>query len=310
MSSLEDLSLKFQSPRSHPGGTLRSSQSPQRTILPALRVFQFEGVTEYLEELVIRISTPRLEKMIITFFDEIYFNTPRLAQFINCTPTLRALDEAHVHVVVPDIASIGFQYRASEDIFEQLSINISCREADWQLSSIEQVCNSLHSLSTVEDLYIEGRARYYPLLDWKDDPIENNLWLQLLLPFTTVKNLYISVEFAARIAATLKELVTSSVTEILPSLQNIFVEGLDPSGPLRENIEQFVAPRLLNNPIAISNWDQRRWLEHVDHGQPVSYCPYSLAVTFSLYHSSRARRGYCCSTRIASQRFCLFLHSF
>ena len=255
LSSLEDLYLEFQSPRSHPGGRLRTSQPPKCTILPALRVFQFKGVTEYLEELVIHIGTPQLNEMYITFFNQIDLNTPGLAQFINCTPTLRVLDEVHVHVVVPHIAHIGFQYRAFEGSFEYLSINISCKEPDWQLSSIEQVCNSLHPLSTVEDLYIERRPGY-SLLVWKDDPIENTLWLQLLLPFTAAKNLYLSVDFAPRIVATLKELVTSRVTELLPSLQNIFVEGLDRSGPLRDNIAQFVATRQPNNPIAISDWDK------------------------------------------------------
>ena len=72
-----------------------------------------------------------------------------------------------------------------------------------------------------------------------------------------VKNLYLSVEFVPRIAATLKELVTSRVTEILPSLQNIFVAGLDPSGPLQGDIERYVAARQLSdNPIAISHWDR------------------------------------------------------
>jgi hypothetical protein len=60
-------------------------------------------------------------------------------------------------------------------------------------ASIEQVCNSLHPLSTVEDLYIKHQ---YLQLVWKDDAIENTLWLQLLLPFTAVKNLYLSKEFA------------------------------------------------------------------------------------------------------------------
>jgi hypothetical protein len=37
-----------------------------------------------------------------------------------------------------------------------LEIVISRREPDWQLSSIEQICNSsFHPLSTIEDLYIE-----------------------------------------------------------------------------------------------------------------------------------------------------------
>ena len=46
------------------------------------------------------------------------------------------------------------------------------------------------------------------------------------------------------------------MTEVLPSLQNIFVMGLEPSGSIRENIGQFVAAReLSNHTIAISVWD-------------------------------------------------------
>jgi hypothetical protein len=110
--------------------------------------------------------------------------------------------------------------------------------------------------STVEDLYIE-RHYYYLSLVWKNDAIENTLWLQLLLPFTAVKNLYLSKQFAPGIAAALQELVGTRITEVLPCLQNIFVEKLRPSGPFQENIGQFVAARRLSDhPIAISDWHQ------------------------------------------------------
>ncbi|KAF8496202.1 hypothetical protein F5888DRAFT_1890204 [Russula emetica] len=104
-----------------------------------------------------------------------------------------------------------------------------------------------------EDLYIVHR---YSEVVWKNDAIENTLWLQFLLPFTAVKNLYLSKEFVPGIAAALRELAGGRITEVLPSLQNIFAEGLD-SGPFLENIEQFVAARLLSeHPITISDWDQ------------------------------------------------------
>jgi hypothetical protein len=90
-----------------------------------------------------------------------------------------------------------------------------------------------------------------------NDAIENTLWLQLFLPFTAVKNLYLSEEFAPGIAATLQELVGGRVTEVLPSLENIFVKGLEPSGPFQKNIGQFVAARQISgHPIAISVWDE------------------------------------------------------
>jgi hypothetical protein len=145
--------------------------------------------------------------------------------------------------------------------FRNLNIEISCIEPDWQFSAIEQFCNSsLYPLSTIEDLYIEHR--YFQLV-WRDDVIENTLWLQLLLPFTVVKNLYISKESAPGIAATLQELAGGRIIEVLPSLQNIFVEGLGPSGAFQENIGQFIAARRLSDyPIAIFDWDKASNMKH------------------------------------------------
>jgi hypothetical protein len=241
LSSLERLSLEFQSPRFLSGWESRSLPPPERSILPSLDEFHFKGVTKYLEDLVAFIDAPQLNILDITFFNQIDFDCPRLAQFINRTPTLRALDDTFASVALPAGSTTPF-----------FDIAISCREPDWQLSSIEQVCSSsLHPLSTVEGLYIDHE---YSQLIWKNDAIENTLWLELLLPFTAVKNLYLSKEFAPGIAA---GLVGGRTTEVLPSLQNIFVEGLEPLGPFQENIGQFVAVRQLSgHPITISVWDK------------------------------------------------------
>jgi hypothetical protein len=253
---LRRLSLQFQSPQSHPDWENRRPPPLKRFILPALHEFHFKGVTEYLEELVTHIDTPQLNRMFITFFNQIDFDCPQLARFIIRTPTLRALNEAHVQFDINN-ASVTLRYRKSDTRFGDIQIIIPCREQDWQLSSIEQVCNSsLHPLSTVEDLYID--RRYVPLV-WKNDAIEDVQWWQLFLPFTAVKNLYLSKEFAPGIAAALRELVKGRMTVVLPSLQNILVEAFEPSGPLHENFGQFarslVATRELSDyPINVSDW--------------------------------------------------------
>ena len=251
LSSLETLYLGFESPQSRPDLENSSLPPPKRSILPALARFLFKGVTEYLEELVARIDTPQLGEVLITFFNQIDFDCPRLAQFINRTPTLRALDEAHVQF--DDTTSIVTLLSWT---YGDIAIEISCRDPDWQLSSIEQVCNtSLPNSSTVEVLYIEHRI---PVLIWKDEAIENTLWLELLLPFTAVTNLFLSKDFSPGIAEALRELVGGRITEVLPSLQNIFVGDLELlSGSFQENIAQFVAARQLSNhPIVISNWER------------------------------------------------------
>ena len=241
LSSLEELDLQFQSSPSHLDLESRSLPPPKRSILPALTTFDFRGVTEYLEDLVTIIDAPQLNILQITFLDETDFRTQRLAQFIHRTPKLGKSDEAHVEL----------DDRSAHVQFGTIRMFIICRERERRLSFVAQICNS--SLpSTVEDLYIE---RIYSQLDWQNRAIENTLWVQLLLPFTAVKNLYLCKEFAPGIAAALREPVGARITEVLPSLQNFFVEGLEPSGPFQENIGQFVAARQLSDhPIAISDW--------------------------------------------------------
>jgi hypothetical protein len=249
LSSLEELIIGFRSPQSRPDWETRRWPPSKRSVIPALDYFYFKGVIEYMEDLVTFIDAPQLNTLDITFFNQIDFDFPRLAQFINRTPTIRTLDEAHVQF---DDYSAHVRLSPGSGTLE---ITISCREHDWQLSSIEQVCNSfLHPISTVEVLYIEHE---YLQLVWKNDAIENTLWLQLLLPFTAVKDLYLSREFAPGIAAALQELVGARITDVLPSLQNIFMEGLESSGPLQESIGRFVAARLLSDhPITVSAWDK------------------------------------------------------
>ena len=248
--SLETLHLEFQSPQSCPeAGESRLLPPPKRSILPALSLLRFKGVTEYLEDLVTRIDTPRLMIFHTTFFNQIDFDFPRLAKFIDCTPTLRALSEARVQF---DDYSARVVLLA---VPRSLEIAISCREPDWQLSSIAQVCNSsLPCHSMVEDFRIDRRDGYSQHV-WKDDAIESILWLQLLLPFTTVKKLYLSEEFAQGIAIVLQELTGARITEVLPSLTDIFVEKLQPSGLFHQKTKKFVAARRQSgHPITISRW--------------------------------------------------------
>jgi hypothetical protein len=106
----------------------------------------------------------------------------------------------------------------------------------------------------VERLTIHERSN--SILKWQDD-IENSQWLELLHPFTGVKNLYLSKEFVPRVAPYLQELVGGRTTEVLPALQSLSLEGPPPSGAVEEAIGKFVATRQLSNiPVAVSYWDR------------------------------------------------------
>ena len=122
-----------------------------------------------------------------------------------------------------------------------LELKIYCRQSDWQLSSLARVCSSsLPLFSTLEKLEIMDNHRPP---EWKED-MESTQWLELLDAFTSVKNLYLSKErIALCVMHALQELAGVRVSESLPTLQNLFLWGLRPSGPVQETIKRFVAAR-------------------------------------------------------------------
>jgi hypothetical protein len=251
LTSLEILQLQFESPQSCPDHESRHPPPLTRSVLPALTTFWFKGVNEYLEELVARIDTPELHQLSITFFNDIDFNVPELIQFI--TLTFEAPKDVHV-VFGSRIACVQLQPQASNVIVFELKI--LCREPDWQLSSLAQICTmSLPHLSTTENLFIYESTDSQ--LDWNDG-IEIVEWLELLLPFTAVKNLYLSKQSAPRIAPALQEITGGGTTELLSTLQNLYLEGFQPSESVQEGIAQFISARqLTNHPVVNSVWNRR-----------------------------------------------------
>ena len=254
LTSLEFLRLNFRYPRPRTAlGSRRPTPPPlTRSILPNLTEIRFKGVSEYLEEILARIDAPRLNILHITFFNQILFDTPHLFQFISRRPTLRAPEKGHITF---RSKSIVVRFRSQTSDYEELSVEIRCSASEWQLSSLEQVCtSSLPPVSTLEDLCISENRDWPP--HWQDD-VENILWLDLLRSFVALKNLYLSEKYVSRIAPALQELVGDRTIEVLPILENVFLEGLQTSGPLQEGIEKFVvARRLTDRPVTVSRWDR------------------------------------------------------
>ena len=196
-----------------------------------------------------------------TLFNQIDFYTPQLVRFINRTPELNVLEIAKLFFG-DDTAGVGLSSLAVPQESHQsaaVNVEISCQELDWQVSSLEQLCTLfLPSTSAPEGLYIYPWNDYPGSYPYRKDTgnIENSLWLALLHPFTAAKNLYLSKEFMPGIAPALQELAGGRTTELLPTLQNIFLEEAEPSGPVQEAIGMFVAARQLSgHPVAVSRWE-------------------------------------------------------
>ena len=71
------------------------------------------------------------------------------------------------------------------------------------------------------------------------------------------KGSLLSWKFVPHIAPALQELVGERVAEMLPALQSIFREGLNPSRSVKEALDRLIdARKRPNHPIAVSHWDR------------------------------------------------------
>jgi len=259
MTRLQTFRLAFDSPRSRPSRTSRSPPPVPRTALPALARLCFRGVSEYVEDLVTRIHAPLLHDIHISFFNQLIFDIPQLLQFINRVEGSNRLDAA------VSFSDYGASVVLSSGTDERLLLEISCNQADWQLSSVAQFCAmSLHPIPTSENLKVtinSGNRRHFGRFD-----IEHSQWEELLYPFTNVENLYLDEDVGLHIATALQGLVGENVIQVLPRLQSLFIKGLQPSGPTSEAAKSFVVARhRFGCPIAIQPWGEDSEVEYSSH---------------------------------------------
>jgi hypothetical protein len=104
----------------------------------------------------------------MTLFYQLISDTPQLAQFVSRScPRQKDEEPDAAHMILNDphvIFSLFGPFQCG------LELRISCRQSDWQLSALAQVCSSSfpHAyISTVEHLYILEKKISRPC--WQDD---------------------------------------------------------------------------------------------------------------------------------------------
>ena len=221
MPQLETLAITFFFPV--PNREIERQLTPTPIItLPNLGFLSFTGVSAYLEALVHRITTPRLEKLQIVFFNQLTFSVPRLVQFMNTTENLRfggaifLFDDNRVHVEV---------YLPGEaKMKEAFIINVNCQHLDWQVSSIAQISNLLYqSFSAVENLVLLHKE--HSRSSEEHNEVDRTEWRQLLRPFRNVKSLWINNGLVEQLSRCLELEDGEFPLGLLPELQELTYSG-------------------------------------------------------------------------------------
>ena len=256
LTRIKFLRIDFRSPGSAPD-IRQHPRNLTRALLPCLTWLEFRGISEYLEDLLVRIEAPILDNVNIKFFNQLIFDVPQLLQSLTYSEKLNSPKETTINfhsdfvqmTLSPPKGTVG-----------NLTLQVLCAVPLQQVSSMVQICNRvMRLLSSVERLEICGGEYENSLQEWQED-IEGSQWLDLLRPFTAVESLHVTESLGPFTASALREITGRSATEVLPALRSLFLEGLEPSEFLRGAVGQFLAARgSTNRPVAIcrrkSQWD-------------------------------------------------------
>jgi len=251
MTRLESLEIAFNSFRSHPDPASRPLLLPTRFVLPALTQLIFQGVYEYLEDLLARIDAPLLYDLYIGFFMNRDFDVPQLHRFIRHAEEFKKFGRANVLISNYSIQLGLYPNTGSVDRRRRLELQIYSQELNHQ--SLAQVCSSFFPVISASEMLEIREDDSLSSSHWKDD-MESARWLELLDSFTTLNDLYLSDGIAYHFCGALQDLSGERATEVLPALRNLFVRGSSLE-PVQDAMKSFVTARQLSgHPVAVDHW--------------------------------------------------------
>ena len=188
-----------------------------RIVLPALTCFKYRGISKYLDNFVAGIDAPHLRDIDITFFHQPTVDASQLGQFIERIGIKTVLREADIQA---DVHAVSISFKTSSTS-TRLRLQIPCKQLDWQLSSMTQVCDQISPfLFGVQHLVFNTND-----FSSEQDEVDDEQWVQLIRSFGGTRTLSIAGEFTTRILCALQpadEGYTRN-TPVLPALRNLRV---------------------------------------------------------------------------------------
>jgi hypothetical protein len=237
---LETFILELQAAIFHPDRT--HPPHITTTVLPALAHFVFQGAYEYLEDFVAQIDSPQLNRIHIHYSNDLV-DVAQLSKFVDRSvgPKLSLFKHAGVSF---------FGYFISIAVYHHADRSSSVLHPARTMTFGRQGINMAEvfsqfsaTLSNVVHLKLQADPEELP--DERDD-VE---WFLLLRQFSTVQTLHVSREIAEDVAHALEVITGEMVTEVLPSLDLIYLAGQRLS-----SVWKFVAARRLSGrPVTVVN---------------------------------------------------------
>ena len=217
---LEELFIGFSIPIPRPS-TEMELLGEQGTLvtLPSLKTLRFKGVGAYLESLVTQIRAPLLERLKVTFFNQIAFALPHLFRLINTkgfelSSTTVGFDRKEVYVNAADHGSEREPFR----------FRVVCRQLDWQIDCATQICHALiPALSDAEGLELYHKHGEITT-ELQNGVIDSTTWHGLLRSFTGVKELRIHDGLLEELSRALQVDEVGSDPGFLPNLKSIYAK--------------------------------------------------------------------------------------
>ena len=247
MTHLRNLSLHFLSLPPRRNFLRLPPLSGERIVLPSLTCLKYRGTSKYLDSFVARIDAPLLGEIDITFFFQPTMDTSQLGIFIERIEMQNSLSRAKVETSTHAI-SISF---TNSDTSTPLRLRISCKELDWQLCCMAQICDRISPyLFHVGDLKINSARP----LDGQGG-VYGEQWLDLLrsFKFSGAKNVWVASDLTADILCVLGP-ANEGNTHMLPSLRHISVQKpMTMDGPSWEPLQSFISKRSIRGrPVEIN----------------------------------------------------------
>ncbi|KAH9161024.1 hypothetical protein EDB89DRAFT_2080996 [Lactarius sanguifluus] len=225
---------------------------PMRITLPALTTFYYEGYSEYLEDFLAQIDTPRVDDFRIEYLAHEIIEATQLSRFLDRTENLK-LDQFNRAKVTFCYSYVHVELNSSRPQGEHvapLTLVMDGGGLDTQVLYVVQVLGQLApTFSHVDHLDAHGDEVELSESDIVD-------WIPFFHLFPAAETLHLSGGVIAYIVSALEDLANSEemATDVFPALHLIWLDDMDNNNfdePVG-SIERFLAMRQLTGfPVTI-----------------------------------------------------------